>query len=137
MVLPLLPIAAAGVGGGIAGGLIASVFGGTSKKEQAVQAVETHAPYEIFQPTTVDARSISEVYSPTSIIQIESPYAQARSATEITSKAASRAEADPKFWQPSTGPSPTAGITEGVDLSKIALIGAVGLIGYGVVKEVL
>lgn len=137
MVLPLIPIAAAGVGGGLAGGLIASVFGAGGKKEQAVGAKEIHAPYETFQPTTVDARSISQVYSPTAIYQIESPYAQARSATDVTSKAVSRADADPKFWQPQAAPTATAGITEGVDLTQIALIGGLALIGYGVVTEVL
>lgn len=132
MAWPLIPIALAGIGGGLAGGFISNVFGGASKKEQSVS--ETHAAYEHYAPITTDARSTSRAYSPSVIYQIESPGAYISKKDTTTAESAS----DPTIRQErsETG-GPSAGITEGTDLTKIALIGAGGLIVYGVVKEVL
>ena len=133
MVLPLIPIALAGIGGGAAGGIIASVFGGGGKKAQTVG--EYHAPYETYQPSTATTTSTSRIYSPSQIIQIESPGATISKKDEFVSEATAKGEASPMMYQPMTGP--TAGITEGTDLTKIAMIGGAALIGYGIVTEVL
>ena len=130
MVLPLLPIAIAGVGGGLAGGLVSSFFGGGGKKDVGVS--EVHAPKEHFAPVTTHAPSISRIYSPSVMYQIESPGARMSKKDIMTAKS----EADPFIAPMRYDPgAPSAGITEGTDLSKIALIGAVGLIAYGVVSK--
>jgi len=133
MVLPLIPIALAGIGGGVAGGAIASIFGGGGKKAQTVS--EQHAPYETYQPSTATTTSTSKIYSPSQIIQIESPGATITKKDELVAESAAKGEASPMMYQPSTAPS--AGITEGTDLTKIAMIGGAALIGYGIITEVL
>lgn len=132
MVAPLIPIALAGLGGGLAGGFISSIFGGSSKKEQAVS--EVHATQEHYAPTITDARATSQVYSPTVMYQIESPDAYMSKKDTMTAEASSDPTVIPVRTE--TG-GPSAGITEGTDLTKIAFIAAGGLIVYGVVKEVL
>ena len=131
MVLPLIPIAAAGVLGGVTGGLLGKLLGGDSKKEQAVSAIETHAPYETYQPTTTTA--YAPVYAPSPVYQIESPY------STITKKDVAAAEAtakgQPMFYQPTAAPTAEAGIAEGLDLTKLAIIGVIGLVTYGVVTK--
>lgn len=133
MVLPLIPIALAGIGGGIAGGFLTSIFGGGGKKD--VAASEIHAPYEEFAPVKVYAPSISRVYAPSQMFQIDSPGAEMTKKDVITAESRADPTTTPITYRPSTAPS--AGITEGTDLTKIAMIGGAALIGYGIVTEVL
>ena len=117
---------------GVATGLATSwLFGSKKGAEQTPSAAEYHSPYETYQPT--DARSTSQVYSPSVIYQIESPGAEITKKDTVTAE--SRASAQPYFWQPSTAPSASASTTEGLDLTKIAIIGAVGIVAYGLVSN--
>jgi hypothetical protein len=135
---PLFYTIVAGIGGGVAGGLLGGLLGG-GKKEQAAEAVAStyHAPYSQYQPTKVYSPTISRVYAPSPVYQIESPGAY------IAKKDTARAEANgstvsPTYAQPySVAPVAAPKTAEGIDLTKIAIVGAIGLIGYGVVKEVL
>ena len=130
MVVPLIPIIAVGAAG-VLGTIAGSIFGGGSKKQGVT---ETHATQEHYAPTITDARSTSQVFSPTYQYQISSPDASMVSKKTATATATS---------DPTVSPSRTqeggAGISsmEGVDMTKIALIGGAALIGYGIVKEVL
>jgi hypothetical protein len=131
MVAPLIPIAAAGVGGGLLGGVLGSFFSG-SKKDYSVH--EIHAQKEHYAPTTTDARAFSRVFAPTYQYQIQSPDAYMSSKKDTAASARSAPDIIPQRSQEG---GPGIESLEGADLTKIALIGAVGLIGYGVVKEVL
>lgn len=118
MVLPILglaAVAAAGVGGGILGGLL----GGGSKKE-------IHATKEHYAPVHAPVTTTSKVYAPTYQYQIDSPYAKMASKKDIDATA--RGEA-----QVSTPRTETT--TEGMDMTKIAVIGVVGLVAYGLVSK--
>lgn len=130
MVLPLIPLAIAGIGGGIAGGIVSSFFGGGSKKDYAVH--ETHAPHEHFAPVTTDARSTAQTFAPTYQYQIDSPDSSMTSKKVAESASSSRPEISPSRTQEGG-----AGISavEGTDMTKLALIGAVGLIAYGAVSK--
>ena len=130
MVLPLIPIALAGIGGGVIGGGIANIFGGGTKKDYGVR--EIHAPKEHYAPITTDARSISKVFAPTYQYQIESPYAEMRSKKDITARSRSDPDIAPRRIQEG---APGITTTEGVDMTKIAVIGVVGLVAYGLVSK--
>lgn len=117
MVWPLIGAGLAGVAGGVVG----SIFGGGKKGE-------IHATKEHFAPVNTDARSISKVFAPTYQYQIESPNATITSKKDISSSARS---------DPDVSASRSEEDVEGTDLTKIAIIGAVAFVGYGVVKEIL
>jgi len=119
MVLPLILAGAAGILGTVAGGTL--LGGGGSKKE-------IHAAQEHYAPVITDSRSLAQVYSPTYQYQIDSPEAT------MTSKKTSEATATSK---PNIAPQRSESMTEGTDLTKIAMIGGAALIGYGIVTEVL
>lgn len=116
MVLPLIPIAAAGIAGGLLGGLL----GGVGSKK------EIHATKEHYAPVSAPVTTKSEVFAPTYQYQIDSPYAEMISKKDITAKA--RGEADVSTPR-------TESVTEGMDMTKIAIIGVIGLVAYGVVSK--
>ena len=128
MVLPLIPIALAG-GAGILGTLVGGIFADGSKKNEVS---EIHAAKEHYAPITTDARSLAQTFSPTYQYQIHSPEAS------MVSKKTASAVAES---MPSIAPSRTqeggAGIAsvEGMDMTKIAVIGVVGLVAYGLVSK--
>jgi hypothetical protein len=126
MAIWLVPLgyAAAAIGGAAA----AYVFGG-SKKDMAVS--EQHATKEHYAPVTTDARAISKIFAPTYQYQIESPGARMKSTKKLTSAA----ESYPDISTPRTHTAPGIETTEGLDMTKIAIIGVVGLIAYGVVSK--
>lgn len=129
MVLPLIPLVAVAGASALGGGLVASIFGG-SKKDMSVK--EVHATKEHFAPVTTDARAISKIFAPTYQYQIESPGARMTKKDKITSAAESYPEISPSRTQEGG-----AGIssTEGMDMTKIAVIGVVGLVAYGLVSK--
>ena len=119
MVFPLFPL----IGGALAGiGIekgLTSLFGSTqgiSKKDMKIGG-EYHAPKEVFTPTTTYAQSYQY---PDYNIAIHSPLAKVGS----TKKA-------------EIAPDISAGVSqsEGMNMTHIALIGAAGLVVYGVVKK--
>ena len=115
MVLPLIPIAASGIAGGLLGGLL----GGGKKAEY-------HAEKEHYAPVSAPVTTTSRIFAPTYQYQIESPSATMVSKKTLTAKARGEAEV-------STPRTET--VTEGMDMTKIAIIGVVGLIVYGVVSK--
>lgn len=140
MVFPVaLPIglAIAGVGGGVVGAYLGGLLGG-GKKEQAAEAVAStyHAPYSQYQPTEVYTPTVSEVYAPSPVYQIESPGAFISKKDVATAEATGRPTVSPSYDQPYTvSPTAAPGITEGVDLTKMAIIGVIGLVAYGLVSK--
>lgn len=144
MVLPLLPIAM--FGGGMLGGAgISSLLGGGSKKEILV---EEHAPYEVFQPTTVK-HAPYEVYSPQlqfapvssyayqgGSILIESPGAAVKKSLsqDTVSKPSQTGTWDiplitsPHYEQPESRSS-------GTNLTHIAIIAVIGAAGIMLIKK--
>ena len=113
MVLPLIAIAA-GVGGGLLGGLL-----GGSKKE-------IHATKEHYAPVNAPVSSIAKTYAPTYQYQIDSPYAEMTSKKDLITKASAEGEISTPRVETTT---------EGMDMTKIAIIGVVGLVAYGVVSK--
>lgn len=115
MVLPLIGLAAAGVGGGILG----SWLGGGKK--------EYHAEREHYAPVSAPVRTTSQVYAPTYQYQIDSPEARMTSKKDISATA--RGEG--------TVSTPRTEMMEpaGIDLTKVAIIGVIGLVAYGVVTK--
>jgi len=138
MVLPLIIAAGAGIGGSVLGGLL------TGKKEEVVK----HAPYEYYAPT------VSEVYSPTYSPQIQmspqytyayqggtyiigSPSATSKKEQEVRSELIPKQEGTWKL-PISVSQEPTHSPVQGgvgTDITKIAIIGAVGLIAYGLISS--
>jgi len=118
MVFPFIPIIVASVAGiGIEKGL-SSVFAkdtvNSGTKKGGIANV-FHEPYETYSPTTTYAQSYQ--YPDYNII-IDSPLARAGSTKKSD-----------------VSPEVSAGVTTGVNMTNIALIGAAGLILYGVVKK--
>jgi len=141
MAFPLIPVlvgAGIGAGGATLGGLF-----GKGKKEEI-----KHAPYEYYAPT------VSEVYSPTYSPQIQmspqytyayqggtyiigSPSATSKKEQEVRSELIPKQEGTWKL-PISVSQEPTHSPVQGgvgTDLTKIAIIGAVGLIAYGVISK--
>lgn len=118
MVLPLIPIAlAAAAGIGLEKGY-SNLFGdgGDTKKDIKIGG-EYHAPQEVYSPTTTYAQAYQ---LPDYNIAIDSPLAQV----------GSKKDQD-------VSPDISAGVSqvEGVNMTHIAIIGAVGLVLFGVVKK--
>jgi len=141
MAFPLIPVlvgAGIGAGGATLGGLF-----GKGKKEEI-----KHAPYEYYAPTT------SEVYSPSYSPQvqyspqytyqyqggtyiIESPGATSKKQMNLEPVLIPKQEG--KWEYPiSVSQQPTHTPVQGgvgTDFTKIAIIGAVGLIAYGLISK--
>lgn len=129
MVLPLIPVALAGIGGGVAGGLVSSLLGGGSKKDYAVS--EQHSPYEHYAPVTTDASALTQTFAPTYQYQIESPESYMSSKKDISAAATSSPEISPSR----THEAPGISSVEGTDMTKLVVVGAIGLIAYGLVTK--
>lgn len=138
MVLPLIPVAIAGLGIGTGYGL-GTIFGGESKKE-------IHAPQEYYAPVT------SEVYSPVDARQLQfSPvtsYAYQGATTIIGSPGATskKEQSLDVVSQPeqrgawdfplavTQEPTHTPGDVSGLDLMPIVLIAVVGAVAITFIK---
>lgn len=131
----------AGIGGGLLGGVLA---GGdtttiTHETQQSITNAwkkEIHAPYENYQKTEIFApqTTISPIYS----VQIDSPHAQMTTKKELTAKqdVGSYQNISPyDYYQPAITQQPTQTSTsaQGTDFTKIAIIAAIAIIGYGLV----
>ena len=118
MVFQLLPIIVGAVAAyGIGKGIDSVAEGaGDTKKELRIGG-EYHAPQEVYSPTITDARVIQY---PDYNIAVDSPLAQVGSKKEATAS-----------------PDVAAGVAqaEGTNMTHIALIGAVGIVLYGLVKK--
>ena len=144
MVLPaLIPVAIAAAGVGVGGGAILSQMLGGGGEESTtttehrihyapITKKEIHQPFETFYPTSI--------YSPQQDISYQiithSPEAKQATKKEMTSDIT----AEPSLIQPRTDTiSPryeeTRPITEGTDMTKIALYGAIALVAYGLISK--
>jgi len=141
MVLPLIPIAIAGIGGGALGGVLGGILGG-SKKEELIQqqqpsidVVVEAEPYQHFQPELQYSPQYQYGYQAPSYI-IESPGAK------LSKKQVMEAELEPEQtgrWETPTSVTPTQTLeqkaAQGTDFTTIAIISMVGLVAYGVVTQ--
>lgn len=144
MVLPLLPLVAAGAigaGGTALGGIVA----GLTKKEASITTNTTrtsqdvyHAPYETYAPTIQYAPQSSYAYQGATTI-INSPGATTTSklAQSAASSPNQTATYDlPQSYTPTakTDNSQSSGL-QGVDFTMIAIIGAVAIVGYALLRK--
>lgn len=125
MVLPLIPIVAAG-GGAIAGMGLSQLIGGTKKAE----SIETHAPLENYQPSQQYQYSptMSYAYGYTgSTYIINSPGASSKKDTAV----AASAESYPSQNQSPSWEQPEVSGMDSKTLIIIAAIAGVAIVGYG------
>ncbi len=140
MVLPLLPLAVAGLAGTVGGMGLSQVLGGTKKEGASVTTTTTygqvyHATGEVYSPQMQYAPQTGYSYTGATYI-INSPYASSKksSALEQTSQPAQEG-----YWEVpqeyTTSPQVSAG--SGLDTKTLLLIaglGVVGIIGFGLVS---
>lgn len=116
MVFPLVALAAATLAG-VAGVGLGSLFG--TKKE-------VHAEKEHYSPVHAPVSSTARTYAPTYQYQIDSPEAVMLSKKDLDTRV--RAEGEVSAPRSEVG-------TEGMDMTKIAIIGVIGLVAYGAVSR--
>jgi len=136
MVLPLIPVVAAVGASGVAAGALAAV--GLSKKEASIvdshnQQNVYHQPYENYQPQIGYAPVTTYSYQGAQYM-INSPNStqtpkQATSVTSDPSQSGSWTTDQPYSASSATGNS------AGIDWTLLAIIAAVGLVGYGFVSR--
>ena len=124
------------VGAG-AGYGIASIFGGGKKSEQKQELGQTQQPIQITK-TIAPVTTTTNTYTnaPTSMYQIDSPYATQKKADVLTSEP--QVGVSPSYnLSPSQAASQAAeqGQTAGTDMVTLAIIAAVGLVAYGYVSK--
>ena len=90
----------------------------TKKSGSSLITGVQHAPYETYAPQSTDARAFNITMPDTNVIY-DSPL------SKIETKKTLSAEASPDI----------SGPVEGTNMSQIAIIGAVALIGYGLVNK--
>jgi len=135
MVAPLIPLA---IGGSL--GLVGGMWLGKGKKEYQIQetyapTITYHKPFETYSPQIQYAPQISYGYQGATYI-ISSPYAESKKSmnTEQISKPEQRGEWEiPQVISPTISPQQTG--TSGTNFVTIAIIGAIALIGYGIVSK--
>lgn len=138
MVWPL--IAALGTAGAVGAG--AAILGGMTKKEASTTISKSeqnvyHSPYENYQPSIQYAPVSSYSYQGATTI-INSPGSTgSKQASAITSYPSYDAEwSTPQSASQDTATGSGAGSIFGdVDWTMIAIIGAVALVGYGLVRR--
>ena len=135
MPFPLIPLVA-----GVGSGILSAMFfgGGGTKKEMQTEATQTTTttiePYAYFSPSTQSTYAPTFQHQP--VLQIDSPYAKAT--PTMSSKKEIESQQQPTFTPqvmalPSIAPQ-QSDKSSGTDLTKIAVIGAIGLVAYGVLK---
>ena len=144
MVLPLLPLVAAGaVGAG--GATLGVIAAGLTKKEASITTSNTrtsqdvyHAPYETYAPSIQYAPQSSYAYQGATTI-INSPNSTANPKQAMS--AASSPSNTPSWYIPQnytptnkTDNAQSAGL-QGVDFTMIAIVGAVAVIGYALLRK--
>lgn len=138
MPLPLIPIAVA-VAGTAIGGAVGSMFGG-SKKEEHITTTNTygqvyHAPGEIYAPQIQYSPQTGYAYTGATYI-INSPGAESKKETSLAQAsypAQSGAWDVPQSYETSPVVSPGSGL-DSQTLMMLGIIGAVAVIGYGLVS---
>ena len=103
------------------------------KDKQAPISIVKHEPFETFAPVKTFAPQVSQVYQPQFqyAVQIESPGAKIEAIKKDVAKMAQKQKIEPTVEIEEMAP----GAVKGTDLSKLAVIGAVALIGYGLVRS--
>lgn len=141
MVLPLLPLAVAGLAGTV-GGMGLSQFIGGGKKDSSASVTTTttygqvyHSPGEVYSPQMQYAPQTGYSYTGATYI-INSPYASSKKSAALEQ---SSSPAQEGYWEVpqayTTSPQVSAG--SGLDSTTLLLIaglGVVGLIGFGLVS---
>ena len=141
MVWPLIIAAATG----IVGTAIGDYIGGSTKKEASITTTTStsnqnniHQPYENYQPTIAYAPVSSYSYQGAQYM-INSP--NSTQTPKIATSLASNPTVSPDYTntQPyspaNTTSTPTSNGIQGVDFTMIAIIGAVAVIGYALLKK--
>lgn len=141
--IPLIPIAGAAIAGGVGGGILGSLFGG-SKKEELIQeqagkidVVVEAEPYQYYAPQIAYQPTPTYTHMGGDII-IESPGARTAKKTivDVAPRVDQRGE-----WDLGATVTPTqdlaqkGAVGEGTDMAVIAIIAAVGMVGYGLVSK--
>jgi hypothetical protein len=139
MALPLL----AGAFGGALGGAVGSWLGGGSSKKE----IEQHAPYEYYNPQIqAEYHAPYEYYAPVYAPQLDYTYnpqvmissPSGSQSSEIISKKEATTTQQPEFSRPvSMTSAPTESRSEGMDMTKLALIIVAGVVGVVVLSKVL
>jgi len=125
MVVPLLPLLAAGGLGAGVGGLIGNILGGKKGSASSTQTTTYH-PYAFYQPT----RS-TQIQYPSYQFIIDSPLAS----QDMTKKQSSIQQ--PSIAAPITS-TPTGVMepaTAGSELMPFVLVGGAALIGYALISK--
>lgn len=139
MVLPLIPIALAGIIGAGSAGIIGGAVGGAKKEEhivyspttttQITQGAKVYAPVQTYSPQT-GYSYIGATYI------IDSPGAMSKKEAQM---ALDQETGVAPIIDVPTIPSQEAegggGLTEGTNMLWIAAIAAVGVVGYGLVSK--
>jgi hypothetical protein len=129
LTLAILGGMASGVGGTLLGGLM-------SKKSDTITTTTTYGAQNIHQPYETYAPQVQ--YSPsTSYAYTGSSYIINSAGASISKKAEATSTASPSqtgAWDiPTSQPTSTGvGVGTGIDWTMIAIVAAVGLVGYGV-----
>jgi len=141
MAVPLIPILSGIAGLGTGASVMSALSGG--KKEEI-----KHAPYEYYAPTTSKTEQITYApqvqYSPQlsyayqgGTYIISSPSAVSKKQQEVRSELIPEQSATWEFpistYQQPTHSPVQGGV--GTDLTKIAIIGVIGLIAYGLITK--
>lgn len=135
MVLPLIPIAIAGIAGAGSAGILGGMLGGSKKEEhivyspttstQVTHGARTYAPVQTYAPQT-GYSYVGATY------QIESPGAVSKK--EAKTMMEQETDVAPVFDIPTIPKQVTeggGGLIEGTNMLYVAGIAAVAIIGYG------
>lgn len=138
MVLPVLPLAVAGLAGTVGGMGLSQIIGGTKKEGASVTTTYGqvyHAPGEVYSPQIQYAPHTGYSYTGATYI-INSPYASSKKSAALEQ---SSSPAQEGYWEvpQSYTTSPTVDSGNGLNSKTLLLIaglGVVGLIGFGLVS---
>jgi hypothetical protein len=123
MVLPL--IVGLGLAATAGGTLLGSMLGG-KKGDTITNAQIYHQPYEVYQPQIQYSPATSYAYTGPSYI-VNSPNSAINKKTEAVSTASPSQTGE---WTTPTTTSTAGTVGTGIDWTMLAIIGAVGIVGY-------
>lgn len=134
MALPLLPILG-GLSAFSAGGWAGSALSKSKKVSEVTQGSTTYHPYSHYQPVqSLQYTHNPQIQYPTYQTMIESPFGSQTTKKEIESAITPTQTATPQWYQPA--PSVTqAGPSATSEMTPIAIIAVVGLLGYGIITK--
>ena len=142
MVAPLVVagIAATAAMSGIGGTILGGMFGGT-KKEQSITTTNTygqvyHSPYETYAPQIQYAPQYGYSYVGATY-QINSPGAESKKSASVEQSSTPSQQGTwdiPSTYETSPSVTSGGGLLDNNTLVILAIIGGVGIIGYGLVS---